>query len=197
MTAAFAQQFQDAGDEFVLNLSPVLSLMPGPCHCKTRYLRARSSPRVHQDVTTKASQLKELGKTFVLSMVRTVVQRLVIADKCGLETDALHDFFDAIFPGPYVANSNRNYHERAESLFTVILLKHARRALYMISKSGAAMKSVELADAYMALVKEHMGAGALSDLKRVYFAIRESGVDSYCHELRRKLHILRVAGFLT
>ncbi|PYI01105.1 6-phosphogluconate dehydrogenase-like protein NAD-binding protein [Aspergillus sclerotiicarbonarius CBS 121057] len=129
----------------------------------------------------KASQLKILGNTFVLGMVESIAEGLVVADKCSLGTDALHQFFEAVFPGPYVAYSARmrsgDYHERAEPLFAVDLArKDARHALDLAAKSGATMKGVELADAYMAKVKEHMGTRG--DVAGMYGAVRqEAGLE--------------------
>ncbi|PYH66559.1 NAD(P)-dependent oxidoreductase [Aspergillus vadensis CBS 113365] len=129
----------------------------------------------------KASQLKILGNTFVLGMVESIAEGLVVADKCGLGTDALHQFFEAVFPGPYVAYSARmrsgDYHERKEPLFAVDLArKDARHAMDLAGKVGARMKGVELADDYMAKVKEHMGERG--DVAGMYGAVRqEAGLE--------------------
>ena len=90
----------------------------------------------------KASQLKILGNTVLLGMVESIAEGLVVAEKCGLGTDALHQFFEAVFPRPYVAYSSRmrsgDYHDRDEPLF----------AIDLASKAGATIKGVQLADSY-------------------------------------------------
>ncbi|KAI9928637.1 hypothetical protein ASPWEDRAFT_36397 [Aspergillus wentii DTO 134E9] len=125
---------------------------------------------------SKASQLKIMGNTFVLQMVETIAEGLVVAEKSGLGTDALQGFIEAVFPGPYVAYANRmrsgDYHKRAEPLFAVDLSrKDARHALDMAKSVGATMKGVEVVDAHMAQVKEHMGARG--DVAGVYGAVRQ------------------------
>ncbi|PYH88019.1 NAD(P)-binding protein [Aspergillus ellipticus CBS 707.79] len=124
----------------------------------------------------KASQLKILGNTFVLGMVESIAEGLVVADKCGLGTDALQIFFEAVFPGPYVAYSNRmrsgDYHEREAPLFAVDLArKDARHAMDLAEKAGARMRGVELVDGYMGRVKEQMGTRG--DVAGVYGAVRQ------------------------
>lgn len=122
-----------------------------------------------------------MGNTFVISMVETIAEGLVVAEKSGLETDAMHQFFEAVFPGPYVAYSNRmrsgDYHKRPEPLFSVDLVrKDARHALDMARTSGATMKGVELADHYLTQVKDRMGEKG--DLAGIYGAVREeSGLE--------------------
>jgi 3-hydroxyisobutyrate dehydrogenase-like beta-hydroxyacid dehydrogenase len=49
----------------------------------------------------KATLLKVIGNTFVLSMVETLAEGHVLAEKCGLGTDNLHQFIETMFPGPY------------------------------------------------------------------------------------------------
>ncbi|KAL4902299.1 hypothetical protein BDW74DRAFT_169532 [Aspergillus multicolor] len=129
----------------------------------------------------KASQLKVLGNTFVLGMVESIAEGLVVAEKSGLGTDALHQFFEAVFPGPYVAYSARmrsgDYHKRPEPLFAVDLArKDARHAMDMAGRVGARMKGVELADGCMAKAKEHMGERG--DVAGIYGAVRqEAGME--------------------
>lgn len=118
----------------------------------------------------KASQLKILGNTVLLGMVESIAEGLVVAEKCGLGTDALHQFFEAVFPRPYVAYSSRmrsgDYHDRDEPLF----------AIDLASKAGATMKGVQLADSYLAQIKEHMRKR--DDLAGFYVAVRqEAGLE--------------------
>jgi hypothetical protein len=81
----------------------------------------------------------------------------------NMGTDALHQFFEAVFPGLYVAYSSRmctgDYHKREEPLYVVDLARQdARHALDLADKSGATMRGLELVDLYMIKVKEHMGS---------------------------------------
>ncbi|GFF50224.1 acyl-CoA dehydrogenase family member 11 [Aspergillus udagawae] len=117
----------------------------------------------------KASQLKILGNTFVLGMVESIAEGLVAAEKCGLGTDALRRFFEAVFPGPYVAYSNRM---RSEPLFAVDLArKDARHALDIANNAGTTLKSIQLAGSYLAEVQEHMGTRG--DVAGIYGAARQ------------------------
>ncbi|KAJ5614083.1 hypothetical protein N7528_007737 [Penicillium herquei] len=125
----------------------------------------------------KASQLKVLGNTFVLSMVQTIAEGMVVAEKSGLGTEALQQFIEAVFPGAYVAYAGRmrsgDYHERAEPLFAVDLVrKDARHAMDMAASVGATMRGVQSADAYLADVKAEMGARG--DITGIYGAVRQS-----------------------
>ncbi|RAL14690.1 NAD(P)-dependent oxidoreductase [Aspergillus homomorphus CBS 101889] len=126
----------------------------------------------------KASQLKILGNTFVISMVEAIAEGLVVAEKCGLGAENLHRFFEAVFPGPYVAYSERmrsgDYWRREAPLFGVGLVrKDARHALDMAHSVGARMRGVELADGYLRAVEER--TGEKGDLAGVYGAVREEG----------------------
>ncbi|KAJ6032105.1 hypothetical protein N7540_002837, partial [Penicillium herquei] len=125
----------------------------------------------------KASQLKVLGNTFVLNMVQTIAEGMVVAEKSGLGTEALQQFIEAVFPGAYVAYAGRmrsgDYHERAEPLFAVDLVrKDARHAMNMASRVGATMRGVQSADAYLADVKAEMGARG--DITGIYGAVRRN-----------------------
>lgn len=129
----------------------------------------------------KASQLKVLGNTFVLNMVQTIAEGMVVAEKSGLGTEALQRFIEAVFPGAYVAYAGRmvsgDYHTRKEPLFAVDLAKKdAGHALDMAERVGATMRGVQSADAYLGHVKGHMGARG--DIAGIYGAVRQSaGMD--------------------
>ncbi|EXJ80827.1 hypothetical protein A1O3_07111 [Capronia epimyces CBS 606.96] len=128
----------------------------------------------------KATLLKVIGNTFVVSMVETLSEGHVIAEKSGLGVDELHKFIEVMFPGPYTAYSNRlrtgDYYKRDEPLFAVDLArKDARHAMALAEKSGCRMKNVELADSYLKVVKETQGAKG--DISAIYGAKRlESGL---------------------
>ncbi|KNG85757.1 oxidoreductase [Aspergillus nomiae NRRL 13137] len=139
---------------------------------------AKSFMDLSDQPVAKASQLKVLGNTFIISMVETIAEGLVVAEKSGLGTDALHQFFEAVFPGPYVAYSARmrsgDYHTRSEPLFAVNLArKDARHAMDLAEKAGATLRGLKLADDYMAQVKEHQGERG--DVAGIYGAVREEG----------------------
>jgi len=128
----------------------------------------------------KATLLKVIGNTFILSMIETISEGHVAAEKTGLGVENLHQFIENMFPGPYVAYSNRlksgDYWKRAEPLFAVDLArKDARHAQSLANKAGVTMKNVQLADGYLAQVKEHMGARG--DIASMYGAKRaEAGL---------------------
>ena len=124
----------------------------------------------------KASQLKVLGNTFVLNMVQTIAEGMVVAEKSGLGTEALQKFIGAVFPGAYVAYAGRmvsgDYHARSEPLFAVDLArKDARHALDMAGRVGATMRGVQSADRYLGEVREHMGVRG--DVAGIYGAVRK------------------------
>ncbi|KAJ5822576.1 hypothetical protein N7447_004916 [Penicillium robsamsonii] len=78
---------------------------------------AKSSMGFSDQVPVKASELKIMGNTFVISMIETIAEGLMVAQKSGVGTDALHQFFEAVF-------------KRFEPLFAVDLVrKDARHAL--------------------------------------------------------------------
>lgn len=124
----------------------------------------------------KASTLKILGNTFVFNMVEQLAEAHVVAEKSGLGTGAVHQFVEALFPGPYAAYSTRmltgDYHKRREPLFAVDLArKDARHAKNIAAAAGASLKSLELADAHFAMVKEHCGESG--DIAGIYGAVRQ------------------------
>ncbi|KAJ5338665.1 oxidoreductase [Penicillium brevicompactum] len=196
-TTTIASKIQEFGGRFVASpvfgapamaeAGKVICVLAGPNEAVeqvvpyTTGVIAKSFLDFSGQIPAKASQLKIMGNTFVISMVETIAEGLVVAEKSGLGTDAMHQFFEAVFPGPYVAYSNRmrsgDYHKRPEPLFSVDLVrKDARHALDMARTSGATMKGVELADHYLAQVKDRMGEKG--DLAGIYGAIREeSGLE--------------------
>jgi len=128
----------------------------------------------------KATLLKVIGNTFILSMIETISEGHVVAEKTGLGVEDLHQFIEIMFPGPYTAYSNRlmsgDYYKREEPLFAVDLArKDARHAQGLANKAGVTMKNVQLADGYLEQAKEHMGARG--DIASMYGAKRvESGL---------------------
>jgi len=123
----------------------------------------------------KATLLKVIGNTFILSMIETISEGQVVAEKTGLGVDDLQQFIELMFPGPYVAYSNRmksgDYYKREEPLFAVDLaMKDARHAQALANKAGVHMKIVEVATEDLKGVKEHMGARG--DIAGIYGAKR-------------------------
>ncbi|KAI9693115.1 MAG: hypothetical protein M1822_005110 [Bathelium mastoideum] len=128
----------------------------------------------------RATHLKIIGNTFILNMVETLAEGHALAEKSGLGSNNLHQFIETMFPGPYVAYSNRmtsgDYHKREEPLFAVDLArKDARHATDLAKSAGVKMGDVEVADNHLKMVKEHMGSRG--DLAGIYGAVRkESGL---------------------
>ncbi|APA13876.1 hypothetical protein SS1G_13992 [Sclerotinia sclerotiorum 1980 UF-70] len=124
----------------------------------------------------KATLLKVIGNTFVLNMVEVLSEGHVLAEKTGLGTENLHQFIEALFPGPYSAYSSRmlsgDYHKREEPLFAVDLArKDARHAMALAKSAGTQMKVVEVADAHLEQVKNHRGEAG--DIGAIYGAVRQ------------------------
>ena len=125
---------------------------------------------------SKATLLKIVGNTFIVSMVTTLAEGHVIAQTSGLGTDELHKFIEVMFPGPYVAYSNRmmngDYYLRDEPLFHVDLArKDARHAQKVATDSGTRMRIVELADEYLQGVQKE--AADNGDIAGIYGAKRK------------------------
>jgi 3-hydroxyisobutyrate dehydrogenase-like beta-hydroxyacid dehydrogenase len=126
----------------------------------------------------KATLLKVIGNTFILNMIETLAEGHVLAEKSGLGTENLHQFIETLFSGPYAAYSARmlsgEYHKREEPLFAVDLArKDARHALALAKAAGTHLKDLEVADAHLAQVKEHMGERG--DSASIYGAVRKEG----------------------
>lgn len=129
----------------------------------------------------KASTLKIIGNTFIFNMVEQLAEAHVLADKNGLGTDLVHQFVEALFPGPIAAISTQmlsgDYHTRREPLFAVDLArKDARHAKALAAAAGTRLHNVETVDAHFAAVKEQ--CGEKGDMVSVYGVVRkEAGLD--------------------
>jgi 3-hydroxyisobutyrate dehydrogenase-like beta-hydroxyacid dehydrogenase len=127
-----------------------------------------------------ATMLKIIGNTFIVNMVEVLSEGHVLAEKTGLGTDNLHKWIETMFPGPYAAYSSRmlagDYYQRNEPLFQVDLArKDARHALDLAKQTGTNMPALNVADAHLVKVKEHLGERG--DLPSIYGAVRqESGL---------------------
>jgi 3-hydroxyisobutyrate dehydrogenase-like beta-hydroxyacid dehydrogenase len=121
----------------------------------------------------KVTLLKVIGNSFILSMIETIAEGRVVAEKTGLGVKELHQFIEVAFLGPHVAYSNQmhpgDYHKREQPLFAVDLaMKDARHAQSLANKAGVHMKNVEAANEYLKVVKEHMGTKG--DIAGIYGA---------------------------
>lgn len=127
-----------------------------------------------------ATRMKIIGNTFILNMVETLSEGHTLAEKSGLGSDALHQFVETMFPGPYTAYSNRlrqgDFWQREEPLFAVDLArKDARHAMDLAKTHGVRMRDVEVADLHLEQVQKHMGKRG--DIASIYGAVRaESGL---------------------
>ncbi|KAL1999005.1 hypothetical protein VTN02DRAFT_5211 [Thermoascus thermophilus] len=128
----------------------------------------------------RASVMKLLGNTFIISTVANLSEALVLADKSGLGTDVYHQWLELMFPGAVAKYSSRmlegDYHKREEPLFAVDLArKDLGHAASLAKDAGMRLRAVEVADGYLQGVKAH--AGAKGDIAGMYGAVRkESGL---------------------
>ena len=128
----------------------------------------------------KATLLKIIGNTFVLSMVGTLSEGHTLAEKTGLGTHHLHKFVQTLFPGAYTFYSERmisgDYYKREEPIgFAQLARKDAGHAQRLAGESGMKMKIVELVDTYLKDLLNQRGPKA--EFSAVYGAKRvEAGL---------------------
>ena len=125
---------------------------------------------------SRASLLKLLGNSFILNMVESLGEALVVAEKSGLGTDVYEEWVNAFFPGPVSMYCKRmltgDYYNRDEPLFAVDLArKDLGHAMKIAEKSDMHMRSVEVTDGYLKDVKAQSGENG--DAAAVYGAIRK------------------------
>ncbi|CAK7198538.1 hypothetical protein SEUCBS139899_001201 [Sporothrix eucalyptigena] len=123
-----------------------------------------------------AALLKVIGNTFVFNMIEQLAEAHVLAEKTGLGTDAVHQFVNAMFPGPYAAYSERmvsgQYYTLERPLFAVDLArKDIGYALGYGAKTGVPLQNAQTADAHLVQVKEH--DGETGDVAAIYGAVRQ------------------------
>lgn len=128
----------------------------------------------------KASVFKLIGNSFILSFVEQLGEGLTLAEKSGVGVDALAQWIELMFPGPlqkYVERMQTgDYYKRDYPAFQVDLArKDLRHVVSVAEQSGMKMRSLEVVDGYLKMVKEH--CGEKGDLAGMYGAVRkESGL---------------------
>lgn len=130
----------------------------------------------------QATLLKIIGNTFILSMVETLAEGHVLAEKSGLGVAQLQQFVQIMLPGPYTAYSERmssgDYFKRDKPLFAVDLaLKDSNHALALGEASGSKLEVVETANRHLQDVKRTQGE--TGDIASIYGAVRQASGLSY------------------
>lgn len=135
---------------------------------------------------SKATALKVTGNTLILSMVTSLAEANVLAEKSGLDTDHLLQFVDNVFAGPYTAYSKRmtgGDYLASEPAFAVDLArKDARHAKHLADKAGVVISSNEPASSYLQEVRENQGSKG--DIASIYGVVRKRAGLAY--EVPRK-----------
>ncbi|EFY85318.1 hypothetical protein J3459_014880 [Metarhizium acridum] len=195
-TESIAKDVADAGAEFVAapvfgapamaDAGQLIGVLAGPRASVEKAkpwfngVMARAEIDLGDQPYSKATTLKLLGNTFVFNMVEQLAEAHVVAEKSGLGTDVLHQFISHMFPGPYTAYSTRmlagDYHKRKEPLCAVdVARKDVRHARSLAQSAGTEIKTLEIADAHLAKVKQH--CGEVGDIAGIYGAVRaEAGL---------------------
>ncbi|KAL9606438.1 MAG: hypothetical protein Q9179_000404 [Wetmoreana sp. 5 TL-2023] len=128
----------------------------------------------------KASLLKVIGNVFIVNMIETVAEGLVLAEKSKLGTDNLHKFIQAIFPGPFTLYSQRmitgDYYTRDEPVVSIDMARHlASEVLALAEASGTQLNAYEASYKHMEMVRSY--TGTKGDISGIYGAVRqESGL---------------------
>ncbi|KAL8243775.1 hypothetical protein R6Q59_010033 [Mikania micrantha] len=169
-----APAMADAGQLVCVLAGPAGAVDKVKPFCKGVMGRAEIDFSDHEP--SRATLMKLIGNSFILSMVNTLSEGHVLAEKSGLGTKELHQFIEVMFPGPYVAYSNRlmtgDYYKREEPLFAVDLArKDARHAKKLAADASCRMRNVELAEEYLEGVQKHMGNRG--DIAGIYGAKRQ------------------------
>lgn len=135
-----------------------------------------TTPPANTDIG-KASTMKLIGNSFILSFVEQLGEGLTLAEKSGVGIDPLKQWIELMFPGPlpkYVERMETgDYWKREVPLFQVDLARKDLRHVTNVAKqSGMQMKSLEVVDEYLRGVKEH--SGEKGDIAGMYGAIRKA-----------------------
>jgi 3-hydroxyisobutyrate dehydrogenase-like beta-hydroxyacid dehydrogenase len=141
----------------------------------------------------KASLLKVIGNTFIISMIQALAEGHVLAEKSGLGTENLEKFLETVFSHPYMIHSKRissgAYHSTEVSLGLQYQPRSplqpmvnigmaqtvADHVLELAKSTGTNLACYEVAKRRMDLIEEH--AGKKGDIDGLYGAVRlESGM---------------------
>ncbi|MCJ1378970.1 hypothetical protein MMC17_002069 [Xylographa soralifera] len=128
----------------------------------------------------KASLLKVIGNLFIVSMIETLAEGHVLAEKTGLGSDNLEKFLETVFPGPYMIHSKRMnsgaYWEKEPIVNIGMAQTVASHVKDMAKAAGVPIPLYEVASKHIDLVASQVGKGG--DIDGVYGAVRlESGLD--------------------
>jgi 3-hydroxyisobutyrate dehydrogenase-like beta-hydroxyacid dehydrogenase len=126
----------------------------------------------------KASVMKLLGNSFILSFVEQLGEGMTFAEQSGLGSGPLKQWMELMFPGALPKYIDRmqtgDYWKREYPLFQVDLArKDARHIMSLAKDNGLRMRSLEIVDEYLKDVKDHMGERG--DVAGMYGAVRKEG----------------------
>lgn len=196
-----ARKVQEAGGMYVAmpifgppamaKAGTVVVVLAGPASAVARLkpytdgVISRMTIDLSDEPVGKAALLKIAGNTFILSMVETLAEGLVFAEKTGLGTTNLHKFIECVMGGPFTAYSKRmteGAYMTDDPLFSVPLAtKDAMHAINLASSSGAPgiLKVTQAIVDHMKKVPEVSGKKAkAADFTAVYGVVRtEAGLE--------------------
>ena len=137
---------------------------------------ARDEILLRDQPEANSQLLKVIGNTFIFNMIEQLAEGHVLAEKSGLEPEAMHKFVELMFPGPYAAYSQRmlsgQYYTLDRPLFGVDLArKDIGYALGLAQKQGIPLQNAQTADAHLVQVKEH--DGETGDVAAIFGAVRQ------------------------
>jgi 3-hydroxyisobutyrate dehydrogenase-like beta-hydroxyacid dehydrogenase len=168
------------------DLGQLICVPAGPKEDVTKVLpytigvMARANIDFTDEEVGKASTMKLIGNSMVISLVEKLSESLTLAEKSGVGTEPLKQWLELMYPGVLPKYLTRmetgDYYKREYPLFAVDLaLKDVRHVMDIAESSGMRMKSLEVAEGYLKHVKEH--SGEKGDLAGMYGAVRkESGL---------------------
>ena len=196
-TNELAKKVNDAGAEFVAcpvfgapamaDAGQLVCVLAGPKEQVNRVrpfckgVMGRAEIDFSDQPHGNASRMKVIGNTFILHMVECLSEGHVLAEKSGLGVENLHNFIEVMFPGPYVAYSNRlksgDYYQREEPAFMARLArKDWNHAKSLADANGVKVKGLDVAGQHLQDVMDQKGDKG--DIAGVYGAVRrEAGLE--------------------
>ncbi|KAK6337925.1 hypothetical protein TWF696_001401 [Orbilia brochopaga] len=121
-----------------------------------------------------ASLMKLSGNHFVLSMVLTLSESMVLASKSGLGEEAIVQFVESVFGGPYPGYAKRmlsgDYANPVPKFSVDNALKDARHIEDVAEKNGMKLATMQEAIRLLNIVKETVGP--IGDMPGMYGALR-------------------------